>query len=56
MVAYMDFPPAHRTKLHSTNPLELLNGEVKRRTDVGGVSKRGGDHPPRRRNPARAER
>src|ERR1700744_3947342 len=33
VLAYMDFPAAHRTKLHSTNSLERLNGEVKRRTD-----------------------
>src|SRR6202021_2484942 len=33
VLAYMDFPAAHRTKLHSTNPLERLNGEIKRRTD-----------------------
>lgn len=37
VLAYMDFPAAHRTKLHPTNSLERLSGEVKRRTDVVGI-------------------
>ena len=37
VLAYMDFPTQHRTKLHSTNPLERLNGEIKRRSEVVGI-------------------
>src|SRR5437016_2912378 len=37
VLAYMDFPAQHRAKLHSTNPLERLNGEIKRRSEVVGI-------------------
>ena len=37
VLAHMSFPREHRTKLHSTNPIERLNGEIKRRTDVVGI-------------------
>jgi len=37
VLAFMTFPKEHRTKLHSTNPIERLNGEIKRRTEVVGI-------------------
>ena len=33
----MSFPVAHRPKLHSTNPIERVIGEIKRRTEVVGI-------------------
>jgi putative transposase len=36
-LAYMAFPPEHWTRIYSTNPLERLNREIRRRTDVAGV-------------------
>ena len=33
----MNFPAPHRAKLHSTNPIKWLNGEIKRRTEVVGI-------------------
>jgi len=37
LLAFTGFPPAHWRKIWSTNPLERLNKEIKRRTDVVGV-------------------
>jgi transposase-like protein len=37
ILAYMAFPREHWTRLYSTNVLERLNREVKRRTDVVGI-------------------
>jgi len=34
VLAHMSFPKEHWQQLHSTNPLERLNGEIKRRTNV----------------------
>lgn len=34
LTAFADFPRQHWKKIQSTNPLERLNGEIKRRTDV----------------------
>ena len=37
VLAYMTFPTAHWTKIYSTNAIERLNGEIKRRTEVVGI-------------------
>ena len=37
VLAHLQFPAAHRLKIHSTNPLERLNKEVKRRANVVGI-------------------
>ena len=37
LLAFTGFPQAHWRKIWSTNPLERLNGEIKRRTNVVGI-------------------
>jgi transposase-like protein len=37
ILAHKHFPEEHRRQLHSTNPLERLNKEIKRRSNVVGI-------------------
>jgi putative transposase len=37
LIAFYGFPPEHWTKIRSTNPLERVNKEIGRRTDVVGI-------------------
>lgn len=37
VLTFMDFPKEHWVKIHATNVLERLNGEIKRRADVVGI-------------------
>jgi transposase-like protein len=37
LIAFYSFPPEHWTKLRSTNPLERVNKEIGRRSDVVGI-------------------
>ena len=57
ILAHKHFPEEHRRQLHSTNPLERLNKEIKRRSNVVGIfPERPRHHPAGRRDPARAGR
>jgi transposase-like protein len=37
VLMYMSFPPEHWSRIYSTNPLERVIREIKRRTDVVGI-------------------
>ena len=57
VLAYMSFPREPRQKLHSTNPIERLHAEVKRRTNVVGIfPNEDARHTARRHHPCSSSR
>jgi putative transposase len=57
LLAFYDYPGEHWPKLRSTNPLERVNKEIGRRSDVVGIlPQRPGADPPRRNAPDRTKR
>ena len=57
ILAYRHLPLEHQRQLHSTNPLERLNKEIKRRSNVVGIFPNpAAVDPPGRRDPHRAGR
>jgi len=53
---YKTFPQAHWRQIHSTNPIERLNKEIKRRTNVVGIPQQASHPTPRRHADAGTER
>jgi putative transposase len=47
--AHMTLPRDHRPKIHSTNPPERLNGEIKRKTEVAGIFPNSASSPMKKR-------
>ena len=56
VLAFAVFPREHWRKIWSTNPLERLNKEIKRRQSRWDLPQRSRRHPPRRRRPGRHPR